>query len=624
MSSTSPTSTPSDAKLEPAGPGGPRSDQPRLRLWPGVAIVALLWIIREGVQLLPPSPPLFQVAYMFTPMAATAAILGWWLFGSRLRWADRLGTGAAIVLIVAATIFLTLKTFTFMGLLFYALPTLLTVWVGWLVVTYRLAWPVRRAGLIAAILLVCGCVTLLRVDGMDGSFNPAFSWRWTPTAEDRMLASLTAAPHAAATETATADAAGSSSTGETARLELSPGDWPGFRGAGRDSHLSGVEIATDWQASPPRPLWKHLIGPGWSSLAVIGDRVFTQEQRGDNEMVVCYDAATGAELWAHSDPTRFTEVVAGPGPRGTPTFDDGLIYAQGASGHLNCLDAATGALVWTHDIMADSGATLPMWGFASSPLVAQGIVTVFAGGPNKSVLGYNAKSGELVWSAGEGKLSYCSTQLTNIDGVEQLLMATEVGLTSFRPATGEILWVHDWSSDKVARIIQPALLDKTDVLIGTGLGIGTRRIHVGHEGDTWPTEERWTTRSIKPYYNDLVVLGDSLYGFDGNIFMCVGLEDGAVRWKKRGYGNGQVLLLADQKLLLVLSEEGEVALVEAQPEKHKEIARFKALEGKTWNHPVIAHGKLFVRNAEEIACFELAPLADAQARASEANDDVAR
>ena len=273
-------------------------------------------------------------------------------------------------------------------------------------------------------------------------------------------------------------------------------------------------------------------------------------------------------------------------------------------------------LVWSRDIVADSGAALPMWGFASSPLVVHGIVTVFAGGPeNKSVLGYNARSGELAWSAGEGKLSYCSTQLVEIDGVEQLLFATEVGVESFRPETGEILWVHSWPTETIARIIQPALVDHTDLLIGTGLGIGTRRIHVGHDGDAWPTEELWTTRSIKPYYNDLVVQNDCLFGFDGNIFMCVGLADGQVRWKKRGYGNGQVLLLADQNLLLVLTEEGEVVLIEAQPDKPKEIAQFEVLEGKTWNHPVVAHGKLFVRNAEEIACFELQPLTVSQARA---------
>lgn len=266
--------------------------------------------------------------------------------------------------------------------------------------------------------------------------------------------------------------------------------------------------------------------------------------------------------------------------------------------------------------MTDSGAKVPQWGFSSSPLVSEGIVTVFAGAPGgKSVLGYRAGTGELAWSAGEGSLSYGSTQRAQLAGVQQLLITTDVGLTAFRPETGEVLWLHRWPTEGVARCVQPTLLSDSDVLIGTGMGVGTRRISVSHESDNWPIKELWTSRSIKPYYNDLVVHKEYLYGFDGNIFMCVGLDDGRPRWKARGYGNGQVLLLVDQALLLVLSETGDVVLVAAEPEKHQEIARFKAIEGKTWNHPVIAHGKLFVRNGEEAACFELKPAADEQAQA---------
>ncbi|HEX4146546.1 MAG TPA: PQQ-binding-like beta-propeller repeat protein [Pirellulales bacterium] len=622
MSIESPKSSPSPDKIEAAATAQPAANARagQLRLWPGVAILAALWIIRLVAGLAANSPSHFFFAYMIAPLVATALVLAWWLFASRLRWADRGLVVAVFAATTTATVMISRQTVG-MGLLLYGVPAVLSVWVGWLLVTYWLRWPVRRAGLLAAIVLVCGLFTLLRVDGMTGTFTPSFSWRWSQTAEDRLLASLAGAPQSAAAPAVELAATSTAATGT--RLELAPGDWPGFRGAARDGRLFGVEIATDWQKSPPRLLWRHLIGPGWSSFAVVGDRVFTQEQRGDDEMVVCYDALTGAEIWAHKDATRFSELVAGAGPRGTPTFDDGRIYALGGSGHLNCLDAATGALEWTHDVVADSGAELPQWGFSSSPLVVQGIVTVFAGGPDfKSVLGYQAKTGELAWAGGHGKLSYCSTQLANFDGVDQVLIASELGLTSLRPDTGEMLWQHAWPTDKVARIIQPAVLNTSDLLIGTGMGIGTRRIHVGHEGISWPTNEIWTSRAIKPYYNDLVVQGSHLYGFDSNIFMCVGWDDGKTRWRTRGsdngaaYGNGQVLLVVDQSLLLILTETGEVALVEAQPEKFKEIARFQAIEGKTWNHPVIAHGKLFVRNAEEVACYELAPPAG-QARAPE-------
>jgi outer membrane protein assembly factor BamB len=195
-----------------------------------------------------------------------------------------------------------------------------------------------------------------------------------------------------------------------------------------------------------------------------------------------------------------------------------------------------------------------------------------------------------------------------LDGVEQLLISTGEGLTSYRPKTGDVLWQHAWELQKgMARCIQPTVLEGGDVLLGTGLGNGTRRIHVARSGDSWTAEEVWTTRALKPYYNDLVTHRGYIYGFDTVAFTCLSLEDGSSKWKARGYGNGQVLLLPDQDLLLVLSEKGEVALVAASPEGHKVLGKFPAIEGKTWNHPVIAHGKLFVRNGEEMACYALSP-----------------
>jgi len=341
---------------------------------------------------------------------------------------------------------------------------------------------------------------------------------------------------------------------------------------------------------------------------VVGDRLYTQEQRGEQEVVVCYSADTGDEIWSHGDAVRFTEVVSGAGPRATPTFHEGKIYALGAKGVLNCLDAATGRPLWSRDIVADSGAKVPIWGFSASPLVARGVVTVFAGGPDgKSVLGYQAASGELAWAAGEGQLSYGSPHLARLGGVEQVLMATDAGLTAFHPTTGDVLWRHGWpSGDGMARIVQPAILSDSDVLIGTGMKVGTRRLHVTRGDDGWADKEVWTTKAINPYFNDLVIHEGHLYGFDGIFFTCVSLEDGQGKWRERGYGGGQVLLLADQGLLLVLTEKtGEVALVRATPDELQELGRFKVIEGKAWNHPVVARGKLFVRNGEEMACFEL-------------------
>jgi outer membrane protein assembly factor BamB len=565
-----------------------------------VVIVGLMWAALIVPVLLDMDPMQQFPIKFFATMGTAGALALWWLAVSRVRWYDRLlvlavfaaGAGGAYAL---AHPNLPPGQMRIFALLLFALPVAASAWVGWLLVTPFLAWPARRAGLLVALLLGWGYFTLQRIDGFDGSFHVETSWRWAPTAEDKLLADL------ASRKAGPADAAA------TQTLTLAPGDWPGFRGAARDGRLVGVRISTDWAANPPREVWRQRVGPGWGAFTVVGDRIFTQEQRGENEVVVSYQAGSGKEIWAYNAKARFSEAIAGPGPRATPTFHEGKLYTLGAAGHLACLDAASGKEVWSRDVAADSGAKVPMWGFSSSPLVQGDVVSVFAGGPDgKAVLGYRAASGELAWAAGEGQFSYCSPHPSRLGGVEQQLICTEKGLTAFAPATGKVLWKHEWElPGGMARVTQPAAVDGADFLIGTYFGHGTRRVHVEHKGDAWADTEVWTTKAIKPYYNDLVVHKDDLYGFDGALFVCVGLADGKERWKARGYGNGQVLLLADQGLLLVLSEKGEVVLLEATPEKHKVLGRFQAIQGKTWNHPVIAHGRLFVRNGEEAACFQL-------------------
>ncbi|HVX61179.1 MAG TPA: PQQ-binding-like beta-propeller repeat protein [Pirellulales bacterium] len=592
-----------EAGANPA-PTPAKTTWPAVRLWPGIAVVVALWAVRIWGNTGEASRTKFFVAFIIAPLAATVGLLMWWLLFSRVRWSDRALLVGVYAALAAATVAICGEDFPPMALMLYALPAVASAWVGWLTVSTWMAWPWRRTLLIGALTLTFGAFTLLRVDGMDGAFRSTFNWRWTPTPEETLLADLSRSPEPAS-PTVTEYVAD--------EIELQPGDWPGFRGANRDGRVIGIAIATDWKQTPPKQLWSRRIGPGWSSFAVVGKRLFTQEQRGDEELVVCYDADTGDERWRHAEQTRFTEVVAGPGPRGTPQFHDGKIYAQGANGTLSCLDAATGKALWTQDIAKDSGAKLPQWGFSGSPLVAHGLVTVFAGGPSgKSVLAYDAESGKLAWTAGEGMHSYASTQAATLGGVEQLLMATDTGLISLDPESGKAIWTHDWKTDEVPRIVQPAVLNESDILIGTGMGFGTRRIRVAHDGSKWPIEEVWTSKQFKPYYNDFVVYGDQLYGFDGPIFLCFDIKQNKVRWRVRGYGNGQVLLLADQGLLLVLAETGEAALVEAQPKKRVELSRIEVVSGKTWNHPVIAHGRLYVRNGEEMACFELPIAATAE------------
>jgi outer membrane protein assembly factor BamB len=568
------------------------------RLWiPAVLIAAQLTCLA-----LPYTVEFEDIGMMFGilflgPMVTSAGVALWWLFLSGLPWLDRLLGLFVVVGAAAAGFFLSDPTFQ-VALTIYGLSALTTLWVGYLLLTAWLNWPARRVGLVLTMLLAAAGCTLLRLEGTYGNFVLQIGYRFGETSEDRYLKGL-----AGVKGTASPDAA---------PVRLAPGDWPGFRGPARDARLTGVTVPTDWENNPPKQLWKQPIGPGWSSFAVVGNRLYTQEQRGPKEVVVCLDAGTGKQVWEHADEARFTEPIAGAGPRATPTFHEGKVYALGAKGTLNCLDAATGKKAWARDIVEDSGSKPQpggWWGYSSSPLVSRGVVIVVASfTKGKCALGYKADTGDLAWAAGDGKHSYSSAHPITLGGAEQVLVPADGGLTSIDPTTGKVLWQHDWKSpNDMARCTQPAVVAEGDLVLGAGLKEGARRLQLRPSADAWASEEVWTTKAISPYFNDLVVHKGHIYGFDTDFFTCVDVEKGEKRWRARGYGQGQVLLLADQGLLLILSEKGDVALVKADPEKHTVVGRFKAIEGKTWNHPVVAHGRLFVRNGNEAACYQLAP-----------------
>jgi len=551
-----------------------------LRLWPGIAAIVLLLVSRFGVKIARPDFHGFFIGMMAAFACALLVVL-WWLAFSRAVWVERLG---GIVLIVAA-LFATMKlghvSMWPAALLGYVMPTLLLAFVAWAVATRYLPDGRRRLAMVATVAIVSGAWLLVRTEGVDGDHDNSFMWRWTKTAEERLLAG-----------------SGDAWT-VPGRLPLDTGpSWPGFRGSARDGVVRGVRIATDWSESPPVELWRRPVGPGWSSVAVVGDRVYTQEQRGEHEVVTCYSAATGAPIWIHEDLARFYEVQAGAGPRATPTVHDGRVYTFGGTGILNALDALDGSRLWSRDVASDAERGLPQFGFASSPLIVNDLVIVDGG----RLAAYDRVTGEPRWFGPKSNVSHSSPHLVTSDGVPQIVLLRGGGVTSVSPADGEVLWKHSWEGFAIA---QPALTANGDVLIGANR-YGTRRLTIVRGAEGWSAEERWTSIGLKPYFNDFVVHLGSVYGFDGRILANLDADTGERRWKGGRYGHGQLLLLADQDLLLVLSEKGELALVSATPDKFKELARFPAIEGKTWNHPVLVDDLLLVRNGSEMAAFRLA------------------
>ena len=570
-----------NAPIAASTPGTP------LRLWPGVTAVVVQWLAWLGLSLVVPEAGPWG---MIIAVTAGLAVLLWWLFLSRAPWSERVGVLVLIVVAVAATKRIVHESIAGggMGMLiyFYAVPLVSLALVAGAALGRRLSSGPRRAAIAGAILIPCGALTLLRTGGITGDGDSDLHWRWSETPEERLLRAHDepASPSAPA-ETSTAAA------------------WPGFRGPERDGVVRGVRIETDWSKSPPHELWRRPVGPGWSSFAVEGGLVYTQEQRGEQELVSCYRLATGEPVWRHADPVRFWESNAGAGPRGTPALDRGRVYSLGGTGIVNALDAGTGELAWSRDAAKDTGEKVPEWGFAGSPLVLDDLVIVAASG---RLVAYEAATGEQRWLGATGGMGYSSPHLVTLDGVAQILLLAGGNVASVDPSGGAKLWEHAWESG--ASIVQPALTAEGDVLVsgcGPMGGIGVRRLAAKHGSESWTVTERWTSRGLRPYFNDFVVHAGHAYGFDDGLLACIDLTDGARKWKGGRYGSGQLVLLADEDVLLVLSEEGELALVAAKPEEFTELARFPALAGKTWNHPVLAGDVLLVRNAEEMAAFRL-------------------
>ena len=555
-----------------------------LRLWPGVVIAALLLLSRFVVPfIVPESLPIGLMA----GLVCALAVIVWWVFFSRASWTERVGAVVLMALTLFATRLVVHPSIAtgMMGFMFavYAIPTLSLAFVVWAIATRNLSDGPRRAWFIVTIVLACGLWTLVRTGGFSSDLNHEWAWRWAPTPEDRLLAQGIDKPKALPKETASKRGI----------------DWPGFRGRKRDSIVRGVRIETNWSVSPPVEMWRRQIGPGWSSFAVSGGLLYTQEQRGEEEVVACYNLATGEPVWRHQDATRFWESNAGPGPRGTPTLHDGRVYTFGATGLLNALDAQNGAVVWSRDAAADTKKKAPEWGFSSSPLVVDDLVIVAVTG---TLAAYELATGAPRWFGPADGGSYSSPHPLEIDGIGQILLMSGAGATSVAPADGKVLWQHAW---KGFAIVQPAQIANGDLLISTGDRTGARRITVARTSDAWTVKEQWTLNRLKPYFNDFVLHRGHAFGFDNGILACIDLGDGRSKWKGGRYGRGQVLLLADQDLLLVLAEQGELALVRAAPEAFTELARFPALEGKTWNHPVLVGDVLLVRNDREMIAFKL-------------------
>lgn len=379
--------------------------------------------------------------------------------------------------------------------------------------------------------------------------------------------------------------------------------WTDFRGPRRDGHYDEMPVSTKWPAAGPPRLWRKPVGGGYASFVVADGKAFTIEQRRDREVAAAYDMASGREVWSHAWAGLFHEAMGGDGPRATPTWHDGRLYALGAEGELRCLDASTGRKIWSKNILRENGAGNLQWGMSASPLIVDDKVIVLPGGlSGKSVAAYDRLTGNPVWTALDDKQSYTSPMLVTLAGERQILVVSAsraVGLT----VAGKLLWEYPWSTSYDINSSQPLLVGGDRFLLSAGYGHGAALVRVSKSGDAFSAERVWENTRMKNKFTSSVLHEGYVYGLDESILACIDVETGELKWKGGRYGFGQVVLAGGH--LIVSAEDGDAALVRATPERHDEIARFRALDGKTWNHPAISGGVLLLRNTTEMSAFRL-------------------
>ena len=361
--------------------------------------------------------------------------------------------------------------------------------------------------------------------------------------------------------------------------------WTGFRGPNQDGHYRQTPITP-----APRLLWKQPIGGGYASFAYGEGRAFTIEQRRQNETAVAYDIESGRELWTDSWPTEFTEPLGGDGPRATPAYNEGRVYFLGALGELRCLAAADGQLLWR----ANEGTANLTYGVSASPLIVGDRLIVV----RDNAIAYNKTNGVRIWAFTKEPPAYSSPMLATFGGQRQLLLVGKTRAMGLSMEDGKLLWDFPWIVLQGNRnIAQPLLLSSNRFFLSAGYGTGCAAIEVTPAG----ARELWRNKNLKNKFTSSVFWQNQIYGLDEDMLACLDADTGKRKWKDGRYGYGQLLLASGY--LVILCGNGDLAFVKAIPDSHQEVLRIPGIEGKTWNHPALEHGKLLVRNASEMACF---------------------
>jgi outer membrane protein assembly factor BamB len=415
-----------------------------------------------------------------------------------------------------------------------------------------------------------------------------------------------------------------------AALDTSASDWPQWRGPNRDGISTETGLLKAWPAGGPQLAWKTTgLGAGYSGMAVVGNRIFTVGDRSGASFVTALNAADGKQVWS----AKFGQAGAPgwggyEGPRSTPTFDADLratnaersllpradtgplLFAIGQYGDIAGFETTTGKERWHKDLVKDFGGTKPEWGFAESPLVDGEKVVFTPGGAKGAILAVNKNTGETIWQTRDFKdlAHYSSLIVAEIGGVRQYIQLTAASVVGISATDGKLLW-RAARRGEVAVIPTPIYFEN-HVYVTSGYGIGCNLFRIEGQGGIFSAKQVYANKVMVNHHGGVVKFGENVYGYsDGKGWTCQNFKTGQAVWQDKEHLDKGSLTCADGRLYLRLEEgAGTVALIEPTPTGYKEHGRFNQpdrTDKNSWTHPVIANGKLYIRDQDLLLCYDI-------------------
>jgi outer membrane protein assembly factor BamB len=390
------------------------------------------------------------------------------------------------------------------------------------------------------------------------------------------------------------------------------GDWPGWRGADRSGVSGEKGLLQEWPKDGPKLLWKATgLGGGYSTPALANGRIYLLGTRKNREHLIALDAKDGKELWATEIGTVARDGPPSyPGPRSTPTVDGDRLYVLGSDGDLFCTDT-DGKVIWRKNLDKDFGGSRGRWAYAESPLIDGDVLVCTPGGAKATLVALKKKDGEEIWRASvpEGnQAAYASPIVATVGGVKQYVQFLGGGIVGVAAKDGKLLWRYD-KVRGTTNCSTPIIHDGHVFVSATGRGpsgSGGALLELTADGDSVTAKEAYLIRDLANHHGGVVRVGDHLYGTNNSGLVCIDFKTGETKWQDRSVGKGSVTA-ADGRLY-VRGERGPIALVEVTPSGYKEKGRFDQPSRSrlnAWPHPVIADGKLYIRDEDVLLCFDV-------------------